>query len=437
MATRAMVREKAIRLKDVLHRLALRSIVSLKRRELTIDAAAFDDEDDEDDEGAAVAGKTKHTVQEVVTRFKDRYLSSVQLIYAQVILLTSIVACKTAALGGKVEQCPACGLKRVTFNACHNRCCPNCQAMQRLKWVEERLARMLPIGHFHVVFTLPAQLRDLAFRNKRRIPYGILMKAAAETLQSLAAERMKARLGITVIVHTWSRAMITHPHVHVIVTSGGLSFDGSTWVPCAPDLFPREELLGRFREIFMSKLAHLAVIGQLDTDGVAGWSTPEEADATTSLLQGMAWVGHVREPFTGVEALTKYLGQYTNRMVIADSRILDVDDNTVTIATKNGKTLTLAGEEFIRRFLLHIPPARACRVRHYGLYCSFFANTLLETARQLVSPGAAKPVSHQRETWEQRLLRVTGVDPLICPACGKGRMQLVEELREQWSVSTS
>ena len=456
MATRAAVRQKSIRLKQVLRYLALGSIMSPPRRKLTVDEAD-DDEDDADDEGAAVAGKPKHTVQEVVTRFKDRYLATVQRVWAHLLLLTSIVACKTVALGGKVEQCPACGLKRITFNACHNRCCPNCQAMQRLKWVEERLARMLPIGHFHVVFTLPAQLRDLAFRNMRRIPYGILLSAAAETLQTLAAERLNAKLGITLIVHTWSREMIFHPHIHAIVTSGGLSIDGSTWVPCAPDLFPQAELLARFREIFLRKLARLEFLGQLDTDGVAGWSTVAERAATTSLLQGMAWVGHIREPFTGVEALTKYLGQYTNRMVIADSRILAVDDDTVTIATKDGKTLTLAGEEFIRRFLLHIPPPRASRVRHYGLYCSLFANSLLETARQLVKPGAPPPVSHQRETWEQRLLRVTGVDPLICPRCGKGRMQLVEELgtelemletqetqetqetepEEQWSVSTS
>jgi hypothetical protein len=389
---------------------------------------------DHQEEEATLIGKTKHTVQEVVQRFREKYFALTQLIGQELAILFSIADCKTEALGGKLEKCSECGATRITYNACHNRCCPNCQAMERMAWIEERLSKMLPIGHLQVVFTLPSQLRELAFYNKRQIPYKILFEAAAEALRSLADEQLGVRLGITLIVHTWSREMIFHPHVHAIVTCGGLSRDGQRWVPCAAEeLFPRAVLLARFRHIFMSKLARLGELDMLETKGVAGWSTDAEVLTTTMKLQAMDWVGHVEAPLGDVAALTKYLGQYTNRMVISDSRILAVDDETVTIATKEGKTLTLPGVEFLRRFLLHIPPARASRIRHYGLYSCRHAKTLLATARQLVAPDAPPPVSHRRETWEQRLLRVRGVDPLLCPVCGKGRMQLVEYLEDQWS----
>ena len=401
---------------------------------------------DLEEEEPFASGKPKHTVQEVVQRFKEQYIAMFHPDKKEMEVLLDIAACKTEEMGGKLEKCDECGATRVIFNACHNRCCPNCQAMERMAWIEDRLEKMLPIGHLHVVLTLPSQLRELAFCNKRQIPYKILFQAAAEALQSLADERQGVQLGITLIVHTWSREMITHPHVHAIVTPGGLSRDGQRWVPCtAEELFPVAELMARFRYLFLSKLTRLGALDQLETKGVAGWSTGEEVLATGEQLLEMDWVGHVQAPFAGVEALTKYLGQYTNRMVISDSRILAVDDDTVTIATKGGKTLTLTGVEFLRRFLLHIPPPWASRIRHYGLYSNRQAKTLLATARRLVAPDASAPVSHRGETWEQRLLRVRGVDPRLCPVCGKGRMQLVDyltygdylALEAQWATAAA
>ena len=400
---------------------------------------------DLEEEEPASAGKSKHTVQEVIQRFKDRYIAIWHPDEKSMEVLQSIAACKTKELGGKLEKCSECGATRLTFNACHNRCCPNCQAMERMAWIEDRLAKMLPVGHLHAVLTLPSQLRELSFANKQLIPYMILPQAAAEALQSLAAEKLGVSLGITLLIHTWSREMPIHPHVHLIVTPGGLSRDGQRWVTAGAELFPVGELMARFRHIFLRKLARLGELDMLETEGVAGWSTGEEVLATGEQLLAMEWVGHVQAPFTGVEALTKYLGQYTNRMVISDSRILAVDDDTVTIATKGGKTLTLTGVEFVRRFLLHIPPPRASRIRHYGLYCSRHANTLLATARQLVAPDAPAPVSHRGETWEQRLLRVRGVDPRLCPVCGKGRMELVNyvcygeclSLEAQWATAAA
>jgi hypothetical protein len=379
----------------------------------------------EEDEPAEAA-KPKYTVQEVVQRFKDRYIAEMHPDWKKKKVLNDIAACKTEVLGGKLEKCDECGATRIIFNACHNRCCPNCQAMERMAWIEDRLAKMLPVGHLHAVLTLPSQLRELASANMQQIPYKIMCQSAAEALQSLAAEKLGVTLGITLLVHTWSREMPIHPHVHAIVTPGGLSLDGERWVQGGAELFPVGELMARFRQIFLSKLARLGQLDMLETKGVAGWSTGEEVRATSEQLLEMDWVGHVQAPFTGVEALTKYLGQYTNRMVISDSRILAVDDETVTIATKGGKTLALTGVEFLRRFLLHIPPPRTSRIRHYGLYCSRHATTLLAKARQLVAPDAPAPVSHRGETWEQRLLRIRGVDPRLCPVCGKGRMQFVD-----------
>ena len=313
----------------------------------------------------------------------------------QLKVMSAIEQCRSAALGGHVLQCPACEHTQIAYNSCRNRHCPKCQASAARRWLEARQADLLPVDYYHVVFTLPAPIRDIAWYNKV-VVYGLLFKAAAETLCTIAADpkHLGARVGATLVLHTWGSAMTHHPHVHGIVPGGGLSLDGERWVACRPGFFLPVRVLSRlFRRLFLEQLndAHRAGTLQFFGEHQSLAEAKTFADWLKPLRQ-YEWVVYAKRPFAGPDAVLAYLSRYTHRVAIANSRLIAMDEQGITFKWKDyrakeryrHKTMTLAPDEFIRRFLLHILPSGFHRIRHYGLIANTTRKDNLERVRELL-----------------------------------------------------
>jgi hypothetical protein len=344
----------------------------------------------------------------------------------QLAVMRDIVACRTAVLGGHLDVCPDCDHQRPSYNSCRNRHCPKCQATAAAAWLEERKQRILPVAYFHVVFTLPAALRVLCRRNPVLL-YQLLFAAASRTLLELGQdpERLGAQLGFSAILHTWTRRLEYHPHLHCIVTGGGLNAAGDQWVPTRPDyLFPVNVLGALFRGKFLDGLRRLYTAGDLAFGpGCAELADPEHFHRFVDHLYGEDWVVYAKPPFAGPEHVYRYLGRYTHRVGISNQRLLCFDDRGVKFLTKDGATLTLTPDEFMRRFLQHVLPRSFTKIRHYGLLAPAHVNGRLEMARRLLvaaTPSASPPPPRQSEpqTWVDRVLAHTGIDPMRCPVCG-------------------
>jgi hypothetical protein len=339
----------------------------------------------------------------------------------QLKVMRAIEACRTEVLGGHLDVCEGCGYSRPSYNSCRDRHCPKCQSLAQARWIEERMERLLPVPYFHVVFTLPASLRPLARRNQRTV-YKLLFEAATKTLLTLGNddERLGAQLGITAVLHTWTRELEFHPHLHCIVTGGGLTQDGTAWISARRKyLFPVKVLSRLFRGLFLEGLVQAHRSGDLRTDG-------GDLRAVLDPLYQTEWVVYAKRPFGGPEQVFKYLGRYTHRVGISNQRLLSIDERGVCFATKNGRTLTLPPQEFIRRFLLHVLPPGFVKVRHYGLLAPGNVPTRLAAARRLLPavPSPTPTVSidegalEDQNDWQQRLLRLAGIDLTRCPRCG-------------------
>jgi hypothetical protein len=342
-------------------------------------------------------------------------------------VMRAVEACRTEVLGGHLDACDHCGYSQPSYNSCRDRHCPKCQSLKQAKWIEERLDRLLPIHYFHVVFTLPSALRQVCRRNQREL-YKLLFEAATKTLLTLGDDpkRLGAQLGITGVLHTWTRELEFHPHLHCIVTGGGLSPDGSRWIPARRKyLFPIRVLSRLFRGIFLDALKRAFEAGEIRLDG-------NDLKRLVDPLYQTEWVVYAKRPFGGPEQVFKYLGRYTHRVGISNQRLVSMDERGVCFATKSGRTITLAPEEFIRRFLLHVLPPGFVKVRHYGLWASGNVPTRLATARQRLAdpspPALPAPPPVQAESlgemldWQRRLLRLVGIDVTRCPRCHLGRM---------------
>ena len=324
-----------------------------------------------------------------------RHAQAGHLSLGQLKVMSAIEQCRSAALGGHVLQCPACEQTQIAYNSCRNRHCPKCQATAARRWLEARQADLLPVDYYHLVFTLPAPIRDIAWYNKA-VVYGLLFKAAAETLCTIAADpkHLGARIGATLVLHTWGSAMTHHPHVHGIVPSGGLSLDGERWVACRPGFFLPVRVLSRlFRRLFLEKLsdAHRAGKLQFFDEHQALAKAKMFADWLQPLRQ-IDWVVYAKRPFAGPDAVLAYLSRYTHRVAIANSRLIAMDEQGITFKWKDyrakeryrHKTMTLAPDEFIRRFLLHVLPSGFHRIRHYGLIANTTRKDNLVRARELL-----------------------------------------------------
>jgi Putative transposase/Transposase zinc-binding domain len=358
----------------------------------------------------------------------------------QLKVMSAIEACRTAELGGHVERCEDCARLQVSYNSCRNRHCPKCQGAAAQRWLEARQAELLPIAYYHVVFTLPAQIGDIAFQNKAAV-YDILFKAASETLLTIAADpkHLGARIGLTAVLHTWGSALTHHPHVHCIVPGGGLSPDGQRWISCRPRFFLPVRVLSRlFRRRFLDRLAEAHAEGRLVFFGeLAGLADRAAFTARLAPLRRAEWVVYAKRPFAGPESVLAYLARYTHRVAISSSRLVSLDDRGVTFRWKDyradgqarRKLMTLAPGEFIRRFLIHVLPTGFHRIRHYGLFANTARAANLARARVLLqAPPPAVDASAEPEP--------PAKPPIACPCCG-GRMVLVEIFERGASPKTA
>ena len=308
-------------------------------------------------------------------------------------VMSAVELCRTAALGGHTEGCPACGFVRCAYNSCRNRHCPKCQGQDRAEWLAARQAELLPVVYFHVVFTLPAPVAEIAFQNKERV-YAILFRTAAETLRTIAADpkRLGAEIGLVAVLHTWGQNLHHHPHVHCIVPGGGPSLDGTRWVACRPGFFLPVRVLGRlYRRLFLDALRAAFEAGDLGFFGdLADLAEPAAFTRRLRELRRVDWVVYAKPPFGGPAQVLAYLGRYTHRVAIANSRLVSLTDAGVAFRWNDyrhhgkSKLMTLSADEFIRRFLLHTLPDGFHRIRHYGFLANGHRVAKLALCRKLL-----------------------------------------------------
>ena len=341
---------------------------------------------------------------------------------AQLKVMSAVERCRSAELGGHVLRCSHCEQLQIAYNSCRNRHCPKCQSSAAKRWLSARQAELLPVEYYHVVFTLPAPISELAYYNKA-LMYNLLFQAAAETLLTIARDpkHLGARIGLSMVLHTWGSALTHHPHVHCIVPGGGFSNDGAQWIACKKGFFLPVRVLSRlFRRLFLDKLHQAYHAGTLkffgqhqalaDTNAFDDWCKP---------LRQQEWVVYAKRPFSGPEAVLAYLSRYTHRVAIANSRLIAHDERGVTFkwkdyrckGRKRHKTMTLNTDEFIRRFLMHVLPDGFHRIRHYGLFANTVRSNNLNKARELLDVAATPTDSEDRRC-----------DPppkatFVCPLC--------------------
>jgi hypothetical protein len=345
-------------------------------------------------------------------------------------IMAAIEVCRTPALGGHVEQCGDCGLVRCAYNSCRNRHCPKCQGLARAEWLEARQAELLPVPYYHVVFTLPPLAAEIAFQNKRAV-YAILFRAAAEAMHDIAADpkHLGAEIGAVALLHTWGQTLQHHPHLHCIVPGGGLSPDQTRWVACRPGFFlPVRVLSRRFRTLFLAQLQAAFVAGELHFSGtLATLAEPTAFAVRLDALRAVEWVVYAKRPFAGPEQVLAYLGRYTHRVALANSRLTRLADGQVDFTWKDyrqhGKTkvMTLAADEFIRRFLLHAVPDGFHRIRHIGFLANGHRTAKLALCRALLA--APTPDPPPPENYRERTRRLTGQALDVGPHCGGAMLE--------------
>jgi hypothetical protein len=345
----------------------------------------------------------------------------------QAAVMRRLAACRTAALGGHVEACGRCGYRRIAYNSCRDRHCPKCQAVKRAEWLESRLARLLPVHYFHVVFTLPKALHLVVLRNQRLL-YDLLFQAASQTLLTLAADpkRLGAQIGVTAILHTWGQNLGFHPHLHCVVTGGGLA-DGSRWIATRPNYFLPVKVLGKmFQGKFLDGLKEAYHAGRLCLPGsLAALAEPKALGRWLDPLYRRNWIVYAKRPFANAQRVFRYLGRYSHRVAIANSRLVSMEDGQVCFRWKDYadehrvKLMCLSADEFLRRFLLHVLPPRFVRIRHYGLLAGRNVDTKLVRCRQLLGELAEPPPTWvpALKTSAEWVLQWTGQDPRCCPHC--------------------
>jgi len=350
-------------------------------------------------------------------------------------VMSAIEQCRTAALGGHLEQCDSCGHQRIAFNSCRNRHCPKCQSLVRAQWLEDRQTELLPVEYFHVVFTVPQEIAAIAYQNKT-VVYDILFRATAETLRTIAgdAKHLGAEIGFIAILHTWGQNLLHHPHLHCVVPGGGIAPNGERWISCRPGFFLPVRVLSRlFRRLFIAQLQLAFDHGELQF-----FNSLEALRNRVAFAKYLApvsrakWVVYAKPPFGGPKQVLEYLGRYTHRVAISNNRLREFSDGAVTFAWKDyrhesrNKTMRLDAHEFIRRFLLHVLPSGFQRIRHYGLLANRYREIKLNQCRDLLATPAPVVVPLDTEDYRDRYQRLTGVSLRDCPHCGHGQMVRIE-----------
>jgi hypothetical protein len=352
-------------------------------------------------------------------------------------VMSALELCRTAALGGHLEQCDSCGHQRPAYNSCRNRHCPKCQSLARARWLEDRQAELLPVEYFHVVFTVPEEIAAIAYQNKE-VVYGILFRATAETLRTIAADpkHLGAEIGFLAILHSWGQNLLFHPHLHCVVPGGGISPEGKRWIACRPGFFLPVRVLSRlFRRLFLEYLQTAFDQGKLqffsslerlrDPNAFANYLAP---------LRQTEWVVYAKPPFGGPEQVLNYLGRYTHRVAISNNRLLAIDNGKITFHWRDyrhdrrQKIMTLEADEFIRRFLLHVLPDGFQRIRHYGFLSPRSRQAKLALCRQLLGAAltlAAVAPRQDKPDYRDLYEKLTGKSLRDCPICHRGQMVVI------------
>jgi len=365
---------------------------------------------------------------------------------AQRRVMTAIEVCRTAVLGGHLEQCDRCGHERNAYNSCSDRHCPKCQSLARAKWLEDRRSELLHTQYFHVVFTVPEQIAPIAYQNKKEV-YGILFRATADTLRTIAADpqHLGAEIGFFAVLHSWGSNLLHHPHLHCVVPGGGLSPDGSQWIGCRPGFFLPVRVLSRlFRRLFLEYLIKAFDAGKLEF-----FSSLEPLRERRAFLRHLVparaseWVVYAKRPFAGPGQVLDYVGRYTHRVAISNNRLLDIENGKVTFHYKDyrhnsqQKTMTLDAEEFIRRFLLHVLPDGFHRIRYYGFLGNRYRAEKLARCRHLLGMPDCPPPAEESKDYRDRYEELTGSSLRECPVCHQGRMVAVAMLLPSPNRQTS
>jgi hypothetical protein len=381
--------------------------------------------------------RPKLEVADVFRHYGEAYRQehSASLSMAQRRVLTAIEVCRTAVLGGHLEQYDHCANRRNAYNSCSDRHCPKCQSLARAQWLEDRQAELLNTQYFHVVFTLPQQIATIAYQNKKEV-YGILFKATAETLLAIAADpkHLGAEIGFFAVLHTWGSNLLHHPHLHCVIPGGGLSPDRTQWISCQAGFFLSVRVLSRlFRRLFLEYLFKAFDAGKLEF-----YSSLELLRDRSSFLDYLVplreaeWVVYAKPPFAGPEQVLDYVGRYTHRVAISNNRLLDIAEDKVTFRYKDyrhdarQKTMTLKADEFIRRFLLHVLPAGFQRIRYYGFQANRYREQKLTCCRELLNmPVPEPPALETSKNYRERYEELTGFSLWHCPICRRGRMLVI------------
>ena len=345
-----------------------------------------------------------------------------------------IINCRTAALGGRLQVCDRCGKATPLYNSCRNRHCPKCQSLEQARWVEAQTRDLLPVPYFHVVFTVPASLHPF-FLSDRRVGFRLLFAAAQEALHGVCRERLGVVPGTIAILHTWTQTLIFHPHIHCVVTGGGLDRTEQRWISSRSNFLVPVRVLSRvFRARLLSRLSAAIADGSLRPRGTSG----------RRLLGAAAsreWVVYSKPPMAGPEQVLRYLGRYTHRIAITNRRIVSVVNGCVTFRYRDRKRgdrqrlMTLQAPDFIRRFLVHVLPRSFVRIRHFGLLANAWRTKRLARARQLLgAPSAPERERAARPSWRELYGRLTGGDPDLCPSCRRGRLRVVSVIESDFGA---
>jgi hypothetical protein len=383
-------------------------------------------------------------VADIFSLYGDDYRQSNSLPYEKIKVMHHIEVCRTAELGGHVEQCDQCGFEQIAYNSCRDRHCPKCQCLVKEQWLNDRKAELLPCGYFHFVFTLPHDLNPIILCNKK-ITLQILFSSVSETLQAFAKDpqwRLEGQLGFISVLHTWSQTLMDHFHLHCLIPAGALSFTKDKWVAAKESfLFRIQSLAKAFKKCYLQKLQTAYQNNTLIFPGnIAKYQSQQEFKNLVQSLSKVQWIAYAKRPFAGPQQVLEYLGRYTHRVAISNNRILSIDNGKVTFTYRDRernseiRTMTLDAHEFIRRFLLHILPMGFMKIRYFGFLAHKNKKQAIALIRKLIDPDAKLP-GKIVETIMEMMLRLTGKDITCCPKCGKGKMKIIKKLQSPYCNS--
>jgi len=356
-----------------------------------------------------------------------------------------ITACRTAQLGGHIEQCDSCNFERIAYNSCRDRHCPKCQSMVKEKWLNNRKADLLPCNYFHMVFTLPHKLNPIILKNKK-VMLNILFIAVSQTLQAFAKDpqwRLQGQVGFICVLHTWSQKLIDHFHIHCLIAGGALSFDQKRWVASKKTFMFRVQSLSKeFKKRYLQLFKKAYLNNELCFPGkTAKYESKEEFDSLVQSVFKLKWIAYAKRPFAGPQQVLEYLGRYTHRIAISNNRIKSIDNGQISFEYKDRadndttKMMTVPANEFIRRFLLHVLPNNFMKIRYFGFLSHRNKKKAIKLIRKFINPDAALPEKNNENIFEM-MLRLTGQDITCCPKCKKGKMTIIKKLPNQYLNSS-